>query len=152
MHSAKQTASTTYRPRNRQSNGCMQCADIWSNPHGYGQLKHATTLVVQCSRSAMSASTTPKTNETVKGHMNQNQKNVRSMKVKQVPFEIAVYPEMRGKKIQDVYISAYKVCKTTFSDQTGKFLTRSKQGIIAHAYIQEGQLDAVGCNVPRFSF
>ena len=45
-----------------------------------------------------------KTNKTVKGHMNQNQKNVRSTKVKQVPFEIAEYPEMRGKKIQDVYI------------------------------------------------
>jgi hypothetical protein len=43
--------------------------------------------------------------------------------VKRVPFEIAEYPEMRGKKIQDVYISMYKVHETTFSDQTGQFPT-----------------------------
>ncbi len=35
---------------------------------------------------------------------------------------------MRGKKVQDIYISTYKVCKTTFSDQTGPFPTRSKSG------------------------
>ena len=35
---------------------------------------------------------------------------------------------MRGKKIQDVYISTYEVRKTMFSDQTGQFPTRSKQG------------------------
>ena len=51
--------------------------------------------------------------------MNQNRKNVHSTKVKRVLFEIAEYPEMRGKKVQDVYISTYKVRKTTFSDQTG---------------------------------
>ena len=62
----------------------------------------------------------PKTDETIKGHMNQNQKNVRSTKVKRVLFEITEYPEMRGKKIQDVYISMYKVHKATFSDQTGQ--------------------------------
>ena len=47
----------------------------------------------------------PETDETLKGHMNQTQKNVRSTKVKRVPFEIAEYPEMRGKKVQDIYIS-----------------------------------------------
>ena len=47
--------------------------------------------------------------------------------MKRVPFEIAEYPEMRGKKIQDVYISTYEVCKTTFSDQTRQFPTRSKR-------------------------
>ena len=63
--------------------------------------------------------------------MNQTCKNVQSTKVKQVPFEIAKYPEMRGKKIQDVYISTCEVRKTMFSNQTGKtgqFLTRSKRG------------------------
>jgi len=70
----------------------------------------------------------PKTDEIIKGHMNQNQKNVQSTKVKQVPFEIAEYPEMRGKKILDIYISTYKVRETMFSDQTGQFLTRSKRG------------------------
>ena len=53
--------------------------------------------------------------------MNQTQKNVQSTKVKRVPFEIAKYPEMRGKKVQDIYISTYDVQETTFSDQTGQF-------------------------------
>ena len=70
----------------------------------------------------------PKTDETVKGHMNQTRKNVQSTKVKQVPFEIAEYPEMKGKKVQDIYIATYDVRETTFSDQTIKFPTRSKQG------------------------
>ena len=60
--------------------------------------------------------------------MNQNQKNVQSTKVKQVRFEIAEYPEMRGKKNQDIDISKYKVHESTFSDQTVQFPTRSKQG------------------------
>ena len=47
----------------------------------------------------------PKTNKTMKGHMNQNRKHVQSTKVKQVPFEVAQYLRMKGKKIQDVYIS-----------------------------------------------
>jgi hypothetical protein len=70
----------------------------------------------------------PKTDETVKGHMNQTRKNVRYTKVKQVPFKIAEYPEMKGKKVQDIYIATYDVRETTFSDQTGKVPTRSKQG------------------------
>ena len=60
--------------------------------------------------------------------MNQTQKNVRSTKVKQVLFKIPEYPEMRGKKVQDIYISTYDVRKTKFSEKTGKFPTRSKQG------------------------
>jgi len=46
----------------------------------------------------------PKTDETIKGHMNQTRKNVRSTKTKQVLFEIAEYPEMKEKKVHDVYI------------------------------------------------
>ena len=68
----------------------------------------------------------PETDETIKG-MNQNQKNVQSTKTKLVPFKIAEYPEMRGKKIQDIYIKTADVRETTFSDQTGKFPTRSKR-------------------------
>ena len=40
----------------------------------------------------------PETDETIKGHMNPNQKNVQSTMMKQVPFEIAEYSEMRKKK------------------------------------------------------
>ena len=46
----------------------------------------------------------PETDETIKGHMNQTRKNVRSTKTKQVLFEIAEYPEMKEKKVHDVYI------------------------------------------------
>jgi hypothetical protein len=60
--------------------------------------------------------------------MNQSRKNVRSTKTKQVPFEIAEYPKMKGKKVHDVYIKTYDVCETMLSDQTGKFLTRSRIG------------------------
>jgi hypothetical protein len=60
--------------------------------------------------------------------MNQARKNVWSTKAKQAPLELAEYPEMRGKKVQDIYISTYKVRKTTFSDQTGQFPTCSKSG------------------------
>jgi hypothetical protein len=70
----------------------------------------------------------PKTDEIIKGHKNQHQKNMQSTKVKFVTFEIAEYPEMRGNKIHDVYISTYKVRKTMFSDQTGQFPTGSKRG------------------------
>ncbi len=70
----------------------------------------------------------PELDKTLKGHMNQARKNVRSTKVKRAPLELAEYPKMRGKKVQDIYISTYKVRKTTFSDQTGQFATRSKSG------------------------
>ncbi len=70
----------------------------------------------------------PESDETLKGHMNQARKNVRSTKVKQAPLELAEYHKMRGKKVQDIYISTYEVRKTTFSNQTGQFPTGSKGG------------------------
>ncbi len=70
----------------------------------------------------------PELDKTLKGHMNQARNNVQSTKVKQAPLELAEYPEMRGKKVQDIYISTYEVRKTTFSNQTGQFPTRSKSG------------------------
>ena len=35
---------------------------------------------------------------------------------------------MKGKKVLDVYIKTYDVRETTFSDQTGQFLTRLRSG------------------------
>jgi hypothetical protein len=70
----------------------------------------------------------PKTDKTIKGHMSQTRKNVRSTKTKQVLFEIAEYPEMKEKKVHDVYIKTYNVRETMFSDQTGQFPTRSRSG------------------------
>jgi hypothetical protein len=62
----------------------------------------------------------PKTDKTLIGRMNQTRKNVQSTKVKRVLFEIAEYPEMRGKKVQDIYILTYNVRKTMFSDKLDK--------------------------------
>jgi hypothetical protein len=70
----------------------------------------------------------PKTNKSIKGHMKQTRKNMHLAKVKEVLFEVAKYPEMKGTKIQDIYTSMYKVRKTTFSNQTVQFFTRSKSG------------------------
>ena len=36
--------------------------------------------------------------------------------------------EMQGKKVRDVYVKVYDTRETTFSDQKGKFPTRSKRG------------------------
>ena len=47
---------------------------------------------------------------------------------KRVPYKIAEYPEMKGKKVQDIYKKTYNIQETMFSDQTGKFPTRSKRG------------------------
>ena len=44
----------------------------------------------------------PELDKTLKGHMNQARKNVRSTKVKQAPLELAEYPEMRGKKVHNI--------------------------------------------------
>ena len=71
----------------------------------------------------------PETDETIKGHMNQTRKNVRSTKPKPKPFEEANTNLMRGKKIQDIYTKVYDARETIFSDQTGKFPTQSQRGI-----------------------
>ncbi len=57
--------------------------------------------------------------------MQQQRKNVRSTKQ---PFEIADTSSLRGKKERDVYIHVYDTRETTFSDQTGRFPTRSRRG------------------------
>jgi hypothetical protein len=68
----------------------------------------------------------PDTNETSKGHMNQTQKNVQS--TKRAPMESFNSKEMHGKKVRAVYVKVYDARETTFSNQTGKFSTRSKSG------------------------
>ncbi len=68
----------------------------------------------------------PDTDETSKGHMNQTWKNMQS--TKRAPMESFNSKEMHDKKVRDVYIKVYNARETTFSDQTGRFPTRSKSG------------------------
>ena len=68
----------------------------------------------------------PKTVETPKGHMNRTRKNVRSTKSKGTAFEVHNSTQLRGKKVQDVYVRTYDVRETIFSDQTGQFPTQSQ--------------------------
>jgi hypothetical protein len=67
----------------------------------------------------------PETSETAKGHMNQTRKNVRSTRSK---MEICNTSQLQGKKVRDVYTTAYNVRETMFSDQTGQYPTRSQHG------------------------
>jgi hypothetical protein len=61
----------------------------------------------------------PETDETPKGHMNQQWKNVQSTKT---PFEVCNgAAALRGKKMKDIFVSTYDTRETSFSDQTGKF-------------------------------
>ena len=64
------------------------------------------------------------TNETPKGHMNQQQKNVRSTKT---PFEVCnAAAALQGKKMKDIFVSTYDMHKTSFSNQTSQFPKQSK--------------------------
>eukprot|EP00804_Cyclotella_cryptica_P015405 CCRYP_008025-RA/>CCRYP_008025-RA protein AED:0.42 eAED:0.42 QI:0/-1/0/1/-1/1/1/0/193 len=70
----------------------------------------------------------PETTETPKGHLNQTRQNVRSTK-SQHPMEDYIHKQrLIGKKTQDIFIKTYEVRDTIFSDQTGKFPTRSQRG------------------------
>ena len=61
----------------------------------------------------------PETDETHKGHMNQQRKNVRSTKN---PFEVChAAAALRGKKMKDIFVSTYDTRETSFSDQTGQY-------------------------------
>ena len=66
----------------------------------------------------------PKTNKTLMGHLNQTCKNVRSTR----PLEMSNTTTLQGKKMRDIYTSVYNTRETIFTDQTGKFPTRSQQG------------------------
>ena len=70
----------------------------------------------------------PESIETPKGHLNQTRKNVRSTKPKPMPLETSDTTTLRGKKQRDVYTRVYDVRSTIFSDQTGRFPTRSQSG------------------------
>ncbi len=67
----------------------------------------------------------PETIKTVKGHLNQMRKNVRSTKAKTAPLEPCDTFQLHGKKVQDIYTQMYMVRETMFSNQTGQFPTRS---------------------------
>jgi hypothetical protein len=68
----------------------------------------------------------PETIETAKGHLNQTRKNVRSTRHK---METCDTSQLQGKKVRDVYTTAYDVRETMFSDQTvGQYPTRSQRG------------------------
>ena len=58
--------------------------------------------------------------------MNQICKNVQS--TKWAPLESFVSTELKGKEVHVIYVKVYDARETTFSDQTGQFPTRSKQG------------------------
>ena len=58
------------------------------------------------------------------GHLNQPRKNVQSTR----PLEMYNTTTLQGKKKRDVYISVYNTRETIFTDQTGKFPTRSQRG------------------------
>ena len=68
----------------------------------------------------------PETNETPKGHMNQQRKNVRSTKT--LFEECNAAAALRGKRVKDIYARTYNTRETSFSDQMGKFPTRSRCG------------------------
>eukprot|EP00804_Cyclotella_cryptica_P026024 CCRYP_018185-RA/>CCRYP_018185-RA protein AED:0.33 eAED:0.35 QI:0/0/0/1/0/0/2/0/281 len=73
----------------------------------------------------------PETIETPKGHLNQTRKNVCSTKPKH-PFEELHSNQLRGCKECDIYTKVYDTRETIFTNQTGKFPTRSQTG---HQYI-----------------
>eukprot|EP00804_Cyclotella_cryptica_P009107 CCRYP_003191-RB/>CCRYP_003191-RB protein AED:0.38 eAED:0.33 QI:0/-1/0/1/-1/1/1/0/471 len=69
----------------------------------------------------------PETVKTPKGHLNQTRKNVCSTKPKH-PFEELHSTKLHGKKERNIYTKVYDTRETTFTDQTGKFPTRSQAG------------------------
>ncbi|KAL7484145.1 hypothetical protein ACHAW6_009789 [Cyclotella cf. meneghiniana] len=70
----------------------------------------------------------PETVETPKGHLNQSRKNVHSTKPKPIPLEDFQSPQLKGRKLRDVFTHVYDTRNTIFSDQTGKFPHRLLSG------------------------
>jgi hypothetical protein len=68
----------------------------------------------------------PETDETPKGHMNQQRKNVQS--TKQPLKECNAAAALRGKKVKDIFVRTYDTRETIFSDQTGQFPMQSRRG------------------------
>jgi hypothetical protein len=62
----------------------------------------------------------PETSETLKGHMNQMRKNVRSTKAKRTPLETCDTSQLHSKQVRDIYTTLFDVRITMFSDQTGQ--------------------------------
>ncbi len=70
----------------------------------------------------------PETSEMSKGHMNQTRKNVCSTKATRTPLETCDTSQLHSKKVRDIYMTMYYVCKTMFLDQTGQFPMRLQSG------------------------
>ena len=64
--------------------------------------------------------------ETLKGHLNQTRKKLRSTKPALIPLEISDATTLRGKTQRDIFMKVYDVRETIFSDRTGKFLKKSQ--------------------------
>eukprot|EP00804_Cyclotella_cryptica_P010817 CCRYP_008749-RA/>CCRYP_008749-RA protein AED:0.21 eAED:0.21 QI:0/0/0/1/1/1/3/0/823 len=67
----------------------------------------------------------PETVETPKGHLNQSRKNLRSTKQKPILLGTFQSPQLKGRKLRDVYTHIYNTRDTIFSNQTGKLPYRS---------------------------
>ena len=70
----------------------------------------------------------PESEETQKGHLNQQRQGVRSTQPKAVDFEEVDKSKTKDKKEKDVYIKVIEIKNTIYSDQTGKFPTTSRSG------------------------
>ena len=70
----------------------------------------------------------PESEETQFGHLSQQRQGLRSTKVKQQDIEEVDKSLTVGKKERDVYCKVYELKETIYSDQTGKFPTRSSRG------------------------
>jgi hypothetical protein len=66
-------------------------------------------------------------NQNRKGASEPN-KNVRSTKIKATPLETCNTSHLHGKKVRDVYIQMYMICKIMFSNQRGQFPIQSLHG------------------------
>jgi len=70
----------------------------------------------------------PEPVEMSKGHINQTRKNVHSTEPKPIPLEEFQSPQLKGRKIRDVFTNVYGTHDTILSDQTGKFPHHSLSG------------------------
>ena len=77
--------------------------------YGLPSIKHALLNVKNINKYY------PEMDETPKGHMNQQRKNVRSTKTPSEECNAAA--ALRGKKVKDIYVCMYDTRETSSSDQ-----------------------------------
>eukprot|EP00804_Cyclotella_cryptica_P018785 CCRYP_007256-RA/>CCRYP_007256-RA protein AED:0.35 eAED:0.35 QI:0/0/0/1/0/0/4/0/286 len=93
------------------------CVVTQSNSHGRKPSRQATSMDGHYSL----------VQECIQGHLNHIRKNVHSIKPKQ-PFEELHSTQLSGHKECDICTKVYDTRETIFTDQTGKFPTRSQAG------------------------